>query len=122
MMATEGPDKQAVAEGRDQISTLDEQERALRKLLGSEHDFLVDLVHAGMDAADFRRSRTGKIFLEEQSKLMSSALAVLADPTKDDKATLAAAYQLRVAYASTMSILETIVAGTMAEQNIDRLT
>jgi hypothetical protein len=102
-----------------EAEAIEEQELMLRQMLGAEDEFLVDLVQAGMDAADFIKSRTGIGLLQDLTQSMKGALAVLRDPSKDEKSTLDAAYQLRVAYAAADSIASTIIAGRRAERRID---
>ena len=109
-------------EGRDQIAVIEEQERLLRSMLGDEDEFLVDLVQAGMQAEEFRRSREGKVFLQDQLQAMRNAMAVLTDPQKPDGETAGAVYQLRVAYAAVQGIIGAITAADAAARKIDDIT
>lgn len=119
MSETEGS---VPTEGKDEVSVLDAQEQLLRQMLGDENQHLVDMLHAGMDADEFRKSRTGKAMLDGCISQMGDALRVLRDPKQGERETLGAAYQLRVAYAAMDAVLGAVVAGRAAERQIDEHT
>jgi hypothetical protein len=119
-MSEAGPDDTPRAAGEEAI--LDQQEALLRQALGSELEYLVDIVQAGMAAEDFRRSPNGRVLLARLEKQCVSALAVLRDPSYAEKPTLEAAYQLRVAYAAMDAIASAVVAGKGAEKSIDQIS
>jgi hypothetical protein len=107
-------------EYRDEAADIDEQERQLRNMLGSEQEYLLDLAQAGMDAATFGNSPVGRSLLVDLRQQMLRALRVLRDPAQAPDATMAAVYQLRVAVAATESISSAIAAGHRAELAIDQ--
>jgi hypothetical protein len=119
-MSESGPD--AIPDRPLEVEVLDEQEQSLRQLLGDEHQYLVDLLQAGIEADEFRKSRAGVALLKDLQQQMKAALAVLRDPDKNTEETLAAAYKLRIAYAATNSIAAAIQQGRRAESDIDRFS
>lgn len=116
-MSEAGPE--GVPPERNEAAILDEQERALRRELGAEHEFLVDQIIDGMEVKRFVATQAGQAVLRSLRENMQAALAVLRDPTQKDEATLKAAYELRVAFSALDTIAGIIAQGTNAERAVD---